>query len=291
MVHKPVLLNEVVEALSPKDGSVYVDATFGGGGYSRRILETAQCVVYAIDQDVVVKKYFDELLQSFPGRLNLAISRFSKLREVVLSFGVDKVDGVVFDLGTSAMQLADASRGFSFMNSGSLDMRMCSSALRDAAMFVNTVPEKEMADVIYQYGGERYSRRVARAIIDARRKCRINNTGDLATIIRSAVPRSRVHPIDPATRTFQAIRIWVNNELEELQAGLEAAAEVLKIGGKILVTSFHSLEDRVVKHKFRSLCDMGFSLINKKAIMPTDEEIKNNPRSRSGKLRAIARVE
>ncbi|ACZ49275.1 S-adenosyl-methyltransferase [Anaplasma centrale str. Israel] len=291
MVHKPVLLNEVMETLSPQDGKIYIDATFGGGGYSRKMLEMARCAVYAIDQDITVKEYFDELLQSFPGRLSLAISKFSRLREVMLSFGINRVDGIVFDLGTSAMQLADPSRGFSFMKSGSLDMRMCSSSQRNAALFVNTVLEKEMADIIYHYGGERRSRKVARAIVDARQKRKINSTEDLAEIIRSVVPRSRVHPIDPATRTFQAIRIWVNNELEELQAGLEAASKLLRVGGKILVTSFHSLEDRVVKQKFKSLCDMGFSLVNKKAIRPTDEEIRDNPRSRSGKLRAIVRVE
>ncbi|MCU7611650.1 16S rRNA (cytosine(1402)-N(4))-methyltransferase RsmH [Anaplasma capra] len=291
MVHKPVLLNEVIGALSPRDGGIYVDATFGSGGYSRRILEMAKCSVYAIDQDTVVEKYFEELSQSFPGRVSLSISRFSRLRETLLSFGIERVDGVVFDLGTSAAQLADFSRGFSFMKSGSLDMRMGSFSQRSASMFVNTIMEKEMADIIYYYGGERYSRRVARAIVDAREKRGINNTGDLASIVRSVVPRSRIHPIDPATRTFQAIRIWVNNELEELQIGLEAASEILKIGGKILVTSFHSLEDRVVKHKFRSLCNAGFSLVHKKVITPTDQEIEDNPRSRSGKLRAIVRIE
>ncbi|MGN7678641.1 MAG: 16S rRNA (cytosine(1402)-N(4))-methyltransferase RsmH [Anaplasma sp.] len=290
-MHKPVLLNEVVGILSPRDGGVYVDATFGGGGYSRGILEAAECDVYAIDQDAVVQKYFDELSQSFPGRLRLTISRFSKLREVLLSFGTEKVDGVVFDLGTSAMQLADASRGFSFMEGGDLDMRMSSQATRDASDFVNKVSEKEMADVIYHYGGERYSRRVARAIVGARKEARIANTGELASIIRSVVPRSRANPIDPATRTFQAIRIWVNNELEELQTALDAASDVLAIGGKILVTSFHSLEDRVVKHKFKSLCDSGFALIHKKVVRPTDQEVMDNPRSRSGRLRAIMKVE
>ncbi|MEH0831742.1 16S rRNA (cytosine(1402)-N(4))-methyltransferase RsmH, partial [Anaplasma bovis] len=202
---------------------------------------------------------------------------------------IEKVDGVVFDVGVSSMQLADSSRGFSFMNAGPLNMRMDGSSQgKTAEVFVNSMPEKEMADVIYHYGGERFSRRVARAIVDHRRKSKIVSTSELASIIRSVVPRSKANPIDPATRTFQAIRIWTNDELGELQSGLDGAVNILKAGGKVLVTTFHSLEDRIVKYKFNSLASIGgYKLINKKVIRPTDQEVADNLRARSAKLRAI----
>ncbi|QLL67292.1 16S rRNA (cytosine(1402)-N(4))-methyltransferase RsmH [Anaplasma phagocytophilum str. Norway variant1] len=292
--HRPVLLNEMLELLSPKDGAVYVDATFGGGGYSRGILERAKCTVLAIDQDPIASEFYQSLHSQFPRRVHFFLSKFSRLREALQHFDHNQVDGVVFDVGVSSMQLSDPDRGFSFMKEGPLDMRMdmLRSQYKSAATFVNSLSEKDMADVIFYYGGERLSRRVARAIISARESHnKIRNTSDLAKIIRSVVPRSKANPIDPATRTFQAIRIWVNDELEELKAGLEAASQIVGVGGKIIVTSFHSLEDRIVKHKFNALREKGFQLINKKAIKPTEKEISENTRSRSAKLRGIVKEE
>ncbi|WP_064669996.1 16S rRNA (cytosine(1402)-N(4))-methyltransferase RsmH, partial [Anaplasma phagocytophilum] len=273
---------------------VYVDATFGGGGYSRGILERAKCTVLAIDQDPIASEFYQSLHSQFPRRVHFFLSKFSRLREALQHFDHNQVDGVVFDVGVSSMQLSDPDRGFSFMKEGPLDMRMdmLRSQSKSAATFVNSLSEKDMADVIFYYGGERLSRRVARAIISARESHnKIRNTSDLAKIIRSVVPRSKANPIDPATRTFQAIRIWVNDELEELKAGLEAASQIVGVGGKIIVTSFHSLEDRIVKHKFNALREKGFQLINKKAIKPTEEEISENTRSRSAKLRGIVKEE
>ncbi|WP_249549295.1 16S rRNA (cytosine(1402)-N(4))-methyltransferase RsmH [Anaplasma phagocytophilum] len=292
--HRPVLLNEMLELLSPQDGAVYVDATFGGGGYSRGILERAKCTVLGVDQDPIASEFYQSLRLQFPGRVHFFLSKFSRLCEALQHFGYNQVDGVVFDVGVSSMQLSDPDRGFSFMKEGPLDMRMdmLRSQSRSAATFVNSLSEKDMADVIFYYGGERLSRRVARAIVSARESNnKIRNTSDLAKIIRSVVPRSRINPIDPATRTFQAIRIWVNDELEELKAGLEAASQIIGEGGKIIVTSFHSLEDRIVKHKFNALQEKGFQLINKKALKPTEEEISENTRSRSAKLRGIVKEE
>ncbi|MFV9839100.1 MAG: 16S rRNA (cytosine(1402)-N(4))-methyltransferase RsmH [Aaplasma endosymbiont of Hyalomma asiaticum] len=288
--HEPVMLKEMLELLSPKEGSIYVDATFGGGGYSKGILESAKCSVLGMDQDSTVEWFYKTLHDEFPGRVRFCVCRFSKLQEaVVFSLGIENIDGIVFDVGVSSMQLGAPDRGFSFMHDGPLDMRMGQSVTeRSAEMFVRSLPEKDMADVIFYYGGERLSRRVARAIASSRSK--INSTRDLANIVRSVVPRSKAHPIDPATRTFQAIRIWVNDELTELKAGLIAASRILNIGGKIVVTSFHSLEDRIVKQEFSSLCSSGrFRLLNRKVIRPSEEEIRANSRARSAKMRAIIR--
>ncbi|KYW99007.1 16S rRNA (cytosine(1402)-N(4))-methyltransferase RsmH [Ehrlichia ruminantium] len=301
MYHTPVLLKEMLDILSPQNGGIYVDATFGSGGYSRAILNSADCQVYAIDQDEYTYTFYEKLSNDFPNRIHFFINKFSKIQQILNNVQIKKVDGVVFDIGVSSMQLEDASRGFSFSKNGPLDMRMSTSLSGvDARMFVNTVSEVEMANVIYQYGGEKYSRKIARAIVNARNKNMINTTGELASIIRSVVSRSKNHSIDPSTRTFQAIRIWVNKELEELEKGIACAANILNQGGKIIVISFHSLEDRIVKVIFKLLCDgksvnllnlgLGFQLINKKIIRPTAEEIHSNPRARSAKLRAILKL-
>ncbi|QGR02554.1 16S rRNA (cytosine(1402)-N(4))-methyltransferase RsmH [Ehrlichia ruminantium] len=301
MYHTPVLLNEMLDMLSPQDGKIYVDATFGAGGYTKAILNSADCQVYAIDQDECTNIFYKELSNDFPSKVHFYISKFSRMQQILNSAQIHKVDGVIFDIGVSSMQLEDASRGFSFSKNGPLDMRMSTlSSTINAHMFVNTISEREIADVIYQYGGEKYSRKIARAIVNARNKNIINTTGELASIVRSVVSRSKNHDIDPATRTFQAIRIWVNKELEELEQGIACAASILNQGGKIIVISFHSLEDRIVKVMFKSLCskkstdllssDLEFQLINKKVIRPTIQEVHNNPRARSAKLRAILKV-
>ncbi|CEI85350.1 16S rRNA (cytosine(1402)-N(4))-methyltransferase RsmH [Ehrlichia minasensis] len=298
-MHTPVLLKEMLEILHPQDGKIYVDATFGAGGYTKAILNFANCKVYAIDQDKHTSIFYEELANNFPNRIHFWINKFSKMKQVLCEAQLEKVDGVVFDIGVSSMQLDDANRGFSFSKNGPLDMRMNTSMDSiDASVFVNTASEQDIANVIYQYSGEKYSRKIAKAIINFRKRKVIKTTSELASIVRSVISRSKNHDIDPATRTFQAIRIWVNKELEELEQGIICAADLLRPGGKIIVVSFHSLEDRIVKVIFKSLCsgkialklNTGFQLINKKIIRPSFEEILNNPRSRSAKLRAILKI-
>ncbi|KJV68889.1 16S rRNA (cytosine(1402)-N(4))-methyltransferase RsmH [Candidatus Neoehrlichia procyonis] len=291
-MHIPVLLKEMINILSPQDGKIYVDATFGVGGYSRKILQSANCKVYAIDQDVAAEIFYNQLAQDFPGRISFCRDRFSRIKNIIYDFNIDKVDGVIFDLGMSSVQLDDSSRGFSFMRDGPLDMRMDTSSPVNAEVLINTMSEEDMANIIYLYGGEKYARKVARAIVSARKEKLIKSTRELASIISSVVHRSRFNNIDPATRTFQAIRISVNDELEELEKGLKSASEILNSDGKIITVSFHSLEDRITKRVFQFLCNdiKTFKLLNKKIIRPTLEELNNNPRSRSAKLRSILKL-
>ncbi|QOD38264.1 16S rRNA (cytosine(1402)-N(4))-methyltransferase RsmH [Candidatus Wolbachia massiliensis] len=331
MTHTPVLLKEMLSQLAPQNGGVYVDATFGAGGYSKAILESADCKVYAIDRDETVTKFYDDLNTKCPGRIKLFIEKFSNIKNIldnslehlvepsVISkcspntlAGIQKkniwsrtgmtpdrsinaVDGVIFDIGVSSMQLDNADRGFSFLRDGPLNMSMDNSSHINASTFANALREEEIADIIYNYGGERHSRKIARAIVNARKKQTVKTTFELASIVRSVVFRGK-SKIDPATRTFQAIRIWVNDELGELEKGIKAASEVLNVNGKLIVVTFHSLEDRIVKTFFKDLCEpkptdcRTFSLLNKKVIKASAEEVNANPRSRSAKLRAIQRL-
>ncbi|MCA7010025.1 16S rRNA (cytosine(1402)-N(4))-methyltransferase RsmH [Wolbachia endosymbiont of Tribolium confusum] len=314
MTHIPVLLKEMLLQLAPQSGGIYVDATFGAGGYSKAILESADCKVYAIDRDETVTKFYDDLNIKYPDRIKLFIEKFSNIKSIlssvgpppVIPAGIQKkdnwsragmtssgVDGVVFDVGVSSMQLNNGDRGFSFLRDGPLNMRMDNYSHMNASTFVNALREEEIANTIYNYGGERHSRRIARAIVNARKKKIIKTTFELADIVRSVVFRGK-SKIDPATRTFQAIRIWVNDELGELEKGIKAASEILSENGKLIVVTFHSLEDRIVKTFFKDLCESGstktFSLLNKKVIKASAEEINANPRARSAKLRAIQRL-
>ncbi|WP_419214473.1 16S rRNA (cytosine(1402)-N(4))-methyltransferase RsmH [Wolbachia endosymbiont of Rhagoletis cingulata] len=311
MTHIPVLLKEMLLQLSPHSGGIYVDATFGAGGYSKAILESADCKVYAIDRDETVTKFYDDLNVKYPDRINLFIEKFSNIKSIlnkspVIPAGIQKknnwsragvtsngVDGIVFDVGVSSMQLDNGDRGFSFLRDGPLNMSMDNSSHINASTFVNALREEEIANTIYNYGGERHSRRIARAIVNARKKKTIKTTFELADIVRSVVFRGK-SKIDPATRTFQAIRIWVNDELGELEKGIKTASEILSENGKLIVVTFHSLEDRIVKTVFKDLCEPGstktFSLLNKKVIKASSEEINVNPRARSAKLRAIQRL-
>ncbi|MFV0949054.1 16S rRNA (cytosine(1402)-N(4))-methyltransferase RsmH [Wolbachia endosymbiont of Nasonia giraulti] len=317
MTHIPVLLKEMLLQLSPHSGGIYVDATFGAGGYSKAILESADCKVYAVDRDETVTKFYDDLNVKYPNRIKLFIEKFSNIKSIlnkssvipVLDTGIQKknnwipasragmtsngVDGIVFDVGVSSMQLDNGDRGFSFLRDGPLNMSMDNYSHMNASTFVNALREEEIANTIYNYGGERHSRRIARAIVNARKKKIIKTTFELADIVRSVVFRGK-SKIDPATRTFQAIRIWVNDELGELEKGIKAASEILSENGKLIVVTFHSLEDRIVKTFFKDLCEPGstktFSLLNKKVIKASAEEINANPRARSAKLRAIQRL-
>ncbi len=292
MTHTPVLLKEMLSLLSPQDGGIYVDATFGAGGYSKAILKSADCKVYAIDRDETVTKFYDDLSVRYPDRIKLFIEKFSNIKNLLDSNNIEGIDGIVFDIGVSSMQLDNGDRGFSFLHDGPLDMSMDNSSYINASTFVNALREEEIANTIYNYGGEHHSRKIARAIINARKKKTIKTTFELADIIRSVVFRGK-SKIDPATRTFQAIRIWVNDELGELEKGIKAASEILSENGKLIVVTFHSLEDRIVKTFFKDLCATDcktFSLLNKKVIEASIEEVSANPRSRSAKLRAIQRL-
>ncbi|MDD9332059.1 MAG: 16S rRNA (cytosine(1402)-N(4))-methyltransferase RsmH [Wolbachia sp.] len=295
MMHTPVLLKEMLSLLLPKDGGVYVDATFGAGGYSKAILESADCKVCAIDRDETVTKFYYDLNTKYSDKIRLFIEKFSNIKDLLSNNDIKGIDGVVFDIGVSSMQLDNGNRGFSFMHDGSLDMSMDSFSHVNASTFVNALHEEEIANTIYNYGGERHSRKIARAIVDARKKKLIKTTFELADIIRSVVFRGK-SKIDPATRTFQAIRIWVNDELGELEKGIKVASEILNENGKLIVVAFHSLEDRIVKNFFKDLCKSGsadckkFSLLNKKVIKASVEEVNANLRSRSAKLRAIQRL-
>ncbi|WP_254229984.1 16S rRNA (cytosine(1402)-N(4))-methyltransferase RsmH [Wolbachia pipientis] len=293
MTHIPVLLKEMLLQLSPHSGGIYVDATFGAGGYSKAILESADCKVYAIDRDETVTKFYDDLNVKYPNRIKLFIEKFSNIKDLLDSNNIKGINGIVFDVGVSSMQLDNGDRGFSFLRDGPLNMSMNNYSHMNASTFVNALREEEIANTIYNYGGERHSRRIARAIVNARKKKIIKTTFELADIVRSVVFRGK-SKIDPATRTFQAIRIWVNDELGELEKGIKAASEILSENGKLIVVTFHSLEDRIVKTLFKDLCEPGptktFSLLNKKVIKASAEEINANPRARSAKLRAIQRL-
>jgi 16S rRNA (cytosine1402-N4)-methyltransferase len=299
--HVPVLLDEVIAALDPQPGEVMVDATFGAGGYSRALLERG-ARVHAFDRDPDALEEGGRLVAHFPGRLTLHPQRFSQMARELHRLGVPAVDGVVMDIGVSSMQLDQAERGFAFSADGPLDMRMSREG-ESAADFLNAAREEEIADVLYRYGEERQSRRVARAIVAARP---LETTGDLARVVRKALGYRAGAPKDPATRTFQAVRIHVNAELEELEAGLRAAETLLREGGRLAVVTFHSLEDRIVKRFLREAAGAhaGTSrhLPERKAVPPaafarvsrairaSEAEIARNPRARSATLRAAVRT-
>ena len=299
--HIPVLLDEVIEALDPQPGDVVIDATFGAGGYTRALLDRG-AIVHAFDRDpdAIAQGRTWRETEDNPPRLILHPHRFSEMLDVMTSSGVAKVDGVVMDIGVSSMQLDQAHRGFAFSADGPLDMRMSQDG-QSAADFLNTADESTIADVLYTYGEERQSRRVARAIVAARP---LETTGALARVVRKALGHKPHDKKDPATRTFQAIRIHVNGELDELSQGLSAAEHLLCEGGRLAVVSFHSLEDRIVKRYLREASstpsasrhvpmvaqdDPVFSKVSK-AIKPTDAEIERNPRSRSSVLRHATRT-
>ena len=303
--HAPVLLAEVLAALAPRADSIIVDGTFGAGGYARALLDAAPCRVFGIDRDPEQVARAADLCSRFKGRLVVLEGRFGAMDRLLATQGVTLVDGVALDLGVSSMQLDQPERGFSFRHAGPLDMRM-EKAGPSAADAVNQLPEAELADLFWRLGEERHSRRVARAIAAARKTAPITTTTRLAELVRGSVPGSR-DTIDPATRTFQALRIHVNDELGELDRGLAAAELLLRAGGRLAVVSFHSLEDRRVKDFLRRRSSaparpsrhlppmaMGrapsFHLIGKKPITPKASEIAANPRARSARLRVAERT-
>lgn len=298
--HIPVLLAEVIAALAPHDGGLYLDGTFGGGGYSEALLQAAHCQVVALDRDPSAVRQGDALAQRYAGRLSVIEGRFGDMERLLGKLGILRLTGVALDLGVSSLQIDDAARGFSFRADGPLDMRMGQSG-QTAADLINTASEAELVAIIRDYGEEHFARRIARAIIAARPFTR---TGALAALIHRVVPETG--GVDSATRTFQALRIAVNDELNELDRGLEAAERLLEPGGRLAVVAFHSLEDRRVKTFLRlrsgaapktsrhlpgtSPAAPSFRLINRKPITPSAAEIARNPRARSGRLRAAERT-
>lgn len=306
--HVPVLLAEVVANLNPQDGATYIDGTFGAGGYTRAILEAADCNVLALDRDPSAILGSEAMRGVFGDRLTVLESRFSELDEVAREQGAAPVDGVVLDIGVSSMQIDEAHRGFSFQADGPLDMRMSSSGV-SAADIVNGLDEEDLARIIFVLGDERRSRAIARAIVKVRGNNEITTTGTLAELVSRAVGGRRGDVQHPATRTFQALRIYVNDELGELARALAAAERCLKPGGRLVVVTFHSLEDRIVKRflQARSGKETGvsrhlpqqsiklrgpsFEIVNSRPLTPSKEELEVNPRARSARLRAAVRTD
>ena len=305
--HTPVMLKEVIENLSPKAGELYLDCTFGAGGYTKAILESGADVI-AVDRDPSAKKYADLLQVQFSNQFTFVNSTFADTAKYIDRKRL--FDGIVLDLGVSSMQLDQAERGFSFMYEGELDMRMGQDG-KSAKDFINNATEEELARVIYEYGDEIASRRIARSIVEKRETHEITTTTQLAEIVRKAIGH-RAGKIDTATKTFQAIRIWVNDEMEEIEDFLSQAASMLNIGGRIVIVTFHSLEDKIAKEYFTKNSakkvaqskyahlspshvvkpeeSMIYRIVHKKPLIPTDAEVRRNPRSRSAKLRSAIKI-
>jgi 16S rRNA (cytosine1402-N4)-methyltransferase len=307
--HVPVLVSEVLESLAPKDGETYIDGTFGAGGYTRAILGSANCKVLALDRDPGAVRDAAQLIDEASGRLNVVGAPFSQLEDVASAeLSGERPDGVVFDIGVSSMQLDDAERGFSFQHDGPLDMRMSGSG-PTAADFLNEAEEEDIANVIYAFGEEHKSRSIARAIVRRRAEAPFARTLELANTVSRVFHGRKVDGRHPATRTFQALRIYVNDELGELANALAAAERLLKPGGRLVVVSFHSLEDRIVKRFFSERsgkaasgsrhfpqgsiksAQPSFRIVNSRPLTPSKGELDVNPRARSARLRAAIRTD
>ena len=292
MTHVPVLTAEVLQHLRPEQGGLFVDCTIGLGGHSRALLEAGATRVIGLDRDLDALARARETLARWGDRVELVHADYRAMDEVLDRRQIAQIDGALADLGVSSLQFEAPGRGFSFQRDEPLDMRMDRSGGDSAADLVARSTERDLADAIFQYGEERFSRRVARAIVEARHDAPVVTTGRLASIVRRAIPRRGRMRIDPATRTFQALRIWVNRELDGLDRFVEAAARRLRAGARLVVITFHSLEDRIVKHTLRALQqrDALVQVLTKKPIVPRDEEVERNPRARSAKLRVAERI-
>jgi 16S rRNA (cytosine1402-N4)-methyltransferase len=291
-LHVPVLTAEVLGFLQPRPGGLFVDCTVGLGGHARAILEAGASRVLGLDRDTLALGEAALALAPFADRVDLVHADYRSLDDVLDARGVTEVDGALADLGVSSMQLDGAGRGFSFQRDEPLDMRMDTTSGLTAADLLATASEQSLADAIFNYGEERFSRRIARAIVLARMDAPVATTGRLATIVRRAVPHRGYQRIDPATRTFQALRIWVNGELEGLDRFVATAVRRLRAGARLVVISFHSLEDRIVKRTLRALAqnDAAVRILTRKPVIAGDDEVHRNPRARSAKLRAAERV-
>jgi 16S rRNA (cytosine1402-N4)-methyltransferase len=292
-VHVPVLTAEVLRQLRPEPGGVFVDCTVGLGGHTRALLEAGATRVIGLDRDEEALAQARTTLSAFADRIDLVHADYRTLEDVLDGRGVERVDGALADLGVSSMQFDEPGRGFSFQRDEPLDMRMDRTSDTTAASLIAGSTEQELADTIYAYGEERFSRRIARAIVAARREAPVDTTGRLASIVRRAVPTRGYQRIDPATRTFQALRIWVNRELDGLDRFLEAATRRLRVGARLVIITFHSLEDRIIKHTLRALAQgqsAVLKVLTKKPLVPDEDEVRRNPRARSAKLRAAERL-
>jgi 16S rRNA (cytosine1402-N4)-methyltransferase len=286
-IHVPVLSAEMLHWLTPRPGDVMVDGTLGSGGHTRLLAEGVgdSGLVISLDRDPNALAAAERNLAGLP--VKLVHANFAEMPQVLEQLNITSVKGVLLDLGLSSDQLADSQRGFSFQFNGPLDLRFDPGEGEPAWRLLERLAEKELADLIYRYGEERFSRRIARKIVERRRVAPIRTAGELADLVRQCVPRSRGHAIDPATRTFQALRIAVNGELQSLEMALACIPDCLAPGGRAAIISFHSLEDRLVKNAFRS--DERWEVLTRKPIRPSEEEIRRNPRSRSARLRVAAR--
>ena len=292
-IHEPVLTSEVLRFLAPAGRGLIVDCTIGLGGHTRALLEAGASRVLGLDRDRDALGTARHTLAAYEDRVELVHADYRDIEEVLDARGIERIDGALADLGVSSLQLDAEGRGFSFRRDEPLDMRMDRSAGPTAADLVNTAGERDLADAIWRFGEERFSRRIARRIVEARGRAPIATTGSLAEIVRRAIPVRGHQRIDPATRTFQALRIWVNRELQGLDAFLRAAARRLRDGARLVVISFHSLEDRIVKHAFRALGEREAGIVTvltRRPVVPDDEERERNPRARSAKLRAAERL-
>ena len=285
--------SEVVTLLKAGGGGVFVDYTVGAGGHTRKLLETGAERVVGFDRDADALREAAINLHSWHDSVELIHSDFRQFSEILDDRGIQRIDGALADLGVSSMQLDGPGRGFSFRKDEPLDMRMDRSVGQTAAEKLRDVSESDLADVIYQFGEDRHARRIARLFVSTRDQVDVETTGQLAEVVRRAVPRRGYQRIDPATRTFQAVRIWVNREVEALDEWLLAVCRRLKAGARFAVLSFHSLEDRVVKHTFRHLerhSDIKIRILTKKPLRPSEQEVSQNPRARSAKLRIAERL-
>jgi len=293
MTHVPVMTAEVLHFLRPERGGLFVDCTVGLGGHARALLEAGATRIIGLDRDRTALALARETLAPWADQVDLVHADYRALDAVLDARAIARIDGALADLGVSSMQFDAPGRGFSFQRDEPLDMRMDQSGGDTAADLIARAQERELADAIYTYGEERFSRRIARAIVEARGESPVTTTARLASIVRRAIPRRGPTRIDPATRTFQALRIWVNRELDGLDRFLESAARRLRAAARLVVITFHSLEDRIVKHTFRALeksADAAVRVLTKKPIVPLDAEVQQNPRARSAKLRAAERV-
>ena len=292
MMHVPVMTAEVLQYLLPARGGVFLDCTVGLGGHTQALLEAGASRVIGLDRDRDALARAQETLAPWGARAELVHADYREFDAVLAARGIDVIDGAVADLGVSSLQFDAPGRGFSFQRDEPLDMRMDQSSGETAADLIAQATEEELADAIFQYGEERFSRRIARALVEARRDARIDTTGTLAAIVRRSIPRRGPMRIDPATRTFQALRIWVNRELEGLDRFLESVVRRLRAGARLAVISFHSLEDRIVKHTLRALDrrDAIVRVLTKRPLVPGIDEVQRNPRARSAKLRVAERM-
>jgi len=292
MTHVPVMAAEVLQYLRPERGGLFVDCTVGLGGHARALLEAGATRLLGLDRDREALALAGPTLAPWASRIELVHADYRDVAGVLDARRITNVDGALADLGVSSLQFDEAGRGFSFQRDEPLDMRMDQSSGETAAQLVARASERELADAIFQYGEERFSRRIARALVRAREEAPVETTGRLAAVVRRAVPRRGFMRIDPATRTFQALRIWVNRELDALDRFISTLVGRLRVGGRLAIISFHSLEDRIVKHTFRALERETAlaTVLTRKPILPTDDEIAANPRARSAKLRVAERT-